>query len=113
MTHPLTEDEIAAITERRGWSEAAREACRAFEREHDVEVVSIEHHTTWVDRAEKAEADNAALRKTLAALEIVLEAGRKAVGELDRDCDWLAYQTLGMAIATYDRSRLTPDPETE
>ena len=39
------------------WTDEARAACKAFERQFDVEVVSIEHHAEWVERAEAAERE--------------------------------------------------------
>lgn len=38
------------------WPKEARDAVKAIEDAYDIEVVSIEHHTAWVERAEGAEA---------------------------------------------------------
>jgi len=46
------------------WTDEARAACRAFERQFDVEVVSIEHHAEWVDRLASAEREREGMNET-------------------------------------------------
>lgn len=47
------------------WTDEARAAVDAVEAKFGVELVSIDHHSRWVDRAERAEAECARLRETL------------------------------------------------